>query len=76
LDAVERPSSTSDVTVCPELLVNGTVVRTISMVASFDHAADITLAEVRVELMYPRDADAERFFRGDPSPRLSANRRM
>ena len=45
LDAVERPSAVSDMTVCPELLVNGTVVRTISMVARFDLAADITLAE-------------------------------
>ena len=70
LDAVERPSSASDVTVCPELLINGTVVRTISMVARFDLAADITLAELRVELMYPRDADAERFFRGDDQCRL------
>jgi hypothetical protein len=33
------------------------------MVARFDLAADVTLAELRVELMYPRDADAERFFR-------------
>jgi hypothetical protein len=65
LATVERPPSASDVTVCPELLINGTVVRTISMVARFDLAADVTLAELRVELMYPRDADAERFFRGN-----------
>jgi transcriptional regulator with XRE-family HTH domain len=66
LSEVDRPPSTGDVTVCPEFLVNGTVVRTISMVARFDVAADITLAELRVELMYPRDDEAERFFRGDP----------
>jgi hypothetical protein len=33
------------------------------MVARFDVAADVTPAELRVELMYPRDAEAERFFR-------------
>jgi hypothetical protein len=63
LREVERPSSAGDLTVCPEFLVDGAVVRTISMVARFDLAADITLAELRVELMYPRDVDAERFFR-------------
>ncbi|HEY2307531.1 MAG TPA: hypothetical protein VGI05_16785 [Streptosporangiaceae bacterium] len=34
------------------------------MTARFDHAADVTLDELRAELMYPLDADAERFFRG------------
>jgi transcriptional regulator with XRE-family HTH domain len=68
LEAVPRPPLTNDVTVCPELLIDGTVVRTISMVGRFDPAADITLAELRVELMYPRDADAERFFRRDRPP--------
>jgi hypothetical protein len=33
------------------------------MVARFDAAADVTLDELRVELTYPQDAAAERFFR-------------
>jgi transcriptional regulator with XRE-family HTH domain len=63
LSQVDRPPSTDDMTVCPEFLVDGTVIRTISMVARFDLAAEITLAELRVERMYPRDSDAEHFFR-------------
>ena len=48
--------------VCPWFRVGGQVVRTIAMVARFDHTDDVTLDELRVELMYPLDADAERFF--------------
>lgn len=33
------------------------------MVARFDHAAEITLDELRVELLYAMDEDAERVFR-------------
>ena len=47
------------------------VVRTIAMVARFDHIADVALDELRVELMYPLDADAERFFRTQHGPRPS-----
>ena len=50
--------------VCPWFRIGDTVVRTIAMTARFDHAADVTLDELRVELMYPLDEDAERFFRG------------
>ena len=57
--------------VCPWLQVGGTVVRTITMTARFDHIAEVTLDELHVELMYPLDDDAERFFRthyGEPDP--------
>ena len=50
--------------VCPWFRIGDTVVRTIAMTARFDHAADVTLDELRVELMYPLDEDAERYFRG------------
>jgi hypothetical protein len=33
------------------------------MVARFDHPAEIILDELWVELLYPMDEDAERFFR-------------
>ena len=42
--------------------------RTIAMVARFDHTGDVTLDELRVELMYPLDSDAERFFRTQNGP--------
>jgi hypothetical protein len=44
-------------------------VRTIAMMARFEHVADVTLDEQRVELMYPVDDDAERFFRTQRGPR-------
>ena len=50
--------------VCPWFRIGDTVVRTIAMTARFDHAGDVTLDELRVELMYPLDEDAERYFRG------------
>ncbi|MGP4096626.1 hypothetical protein [Nonomuraea sp. KM90] len=37
--------------------------RTIGMVARFDAPAEVTLDELRIELTYPQDASAERFFR-------------
>lgn len=49
--------------VCPTFRIGDQTVRTIAMVARFDWATDITLDELRVELMYPADADAERYFR-------------
>jgi hypothetical protein len=49
--------------VCPIFCIDGELVRTIAMVARFDQAAEITLDELRVELMYPFDDAAERFFR-------------
>ena len=37
--------------------------RTITVAARFESVADITLDEVRVELIYPEDEPSERFFR-------------
>jgi transcriptional regulator with XRE-family HTH domain len=49
--------------VCPWFRVGDEVVRTIGMAARFDPVAEVTLGELRVELFYPLDATAERFFR-------------
>jgi hypothetical protein len=57
------PPAEAGLMVCPWFRVGGRVVRTIAMVARFDHIADVTLDELRVELMYPLDDGAERFFR-------------
>jgi transcriptional regulator with XRE-family HTH domain len=63
LRAVPRPAVDDTVMVCPTFRVGGELVRTATMVARFDQAADITLDELRIELMYPIDSAAERFFR-------------
>jgi hypothetical protein len=65
------PPAEAGLMACPWFRWGGQVVRTIAMVARFDHIADVALDELRVELMYPLDADAERFFRTQHGPRPS-----
>jgi transcriptional regulator with XRE-family HTH domain len=61
---VPRPVVPSpDLVVCPWFRIGDEVVRTIAMAARFDPVADVTLDELRVELFYPLDEAAERFFR-------------
>jgi hypothetical protein len=61
---VPRPSSSDPgLLVCPRFRIGDQIIRTIAMVARFDHPAEITLDELRVELMYPMDEAAERFLR-------------
>jgi len=45
------------------VVFDGQPVRTITTVTRFDKPNDITTAELRVELMFPADAEAETFFR-------------
>jgi hypothetical protein len=72
LDGVPRPPpAEAGLTICPWFRIGGTVVRTIAMTARFDHIAEVTLDELHVELMYPLDDEAGRFFRahaGQPGP--------
>lgn len=49
--------------VCPRLRVGDQVVRTISTVMRFDTAIDTTVAELRVELMFPADDASDAWFR-------------
>jgi len=55
--------SGSDLVVCPTFKFGSQVVRTVSMVARFGNAREVTLDELRVELVFPADAEAEAFFR-------------
>lgn len=48
---------------CPWFRVQDTVIRTIVLAARFDTAVEVTLDELRIELIYPEDATAEQFFR-------------
>ncbi|MGW5237886.1 MmyB family transcriptional regulator [Monashia sp. NPDC004114] len=54
--------------VCPWFRVGDRIVRTIVLTARFDAAVDVTLDELRIELIYPLDAATERFFRQISSP--------
>jgi transcriptional regulator with XRE-family HTH domain len=63
-----RPAAPGDeFVVCPWFRVGDRVVRTIGMAARFDPVAEITLDELRVELIYPLDQEAEQFFRDQAS---------
>jgi hypothetical protein len=65
LAGVPRPRPAEAVLlVCPWFRVGGGIVRTIALTARFDHAADVTLDELRAELIYPLDEQVDRFFRG------------
>jgi hypothetical protein len=39
------------------------VIKTVGMPARFDSTAEVTLDELRIELTYPLDQTADRFFR-------------
>lgn len=49
--------------ICPRFKFGERVVRTIGVVMRFDTAVEQTTSELRLELMFPADADAEKFFR-------------
>ncbi len=61
------PAPASQLMICPWFRIGDQVVRTISMVARFEPANDITLDELRIELTYPMDSTAEQFFRSHPT---------
>lgn len=59
----ERPGADGARVLCPHFLVGDDLVRTISVVAQFGSARDVTLEELRIELIYPADEAAAAFFR-------------
>ena len=52
-----------ELTICAHLRIGDQVIKTVSMVARFGTAREVTLDELRVELIFPRDEEAEAFFR-------------
>jgi transcriptional regulator with XRE-family HTH domain len=72
LAGLPRPHATdTEPIVCPCFRVGDQVIKTIGMVARFDPTTDVTLDELRVELMYPLDAEADDYFRSRrPLPAL------
>jgi transcriptional regulator with XRE-family HTH domain len=66
LAGLARPSETSpEPVMCPWFRIGEQVIKTIGVAARFDPVAEVTLDELRIELTYPLDDTADRFFR-DP----------
>ena len=61
----DRPSMDGARVLCPHFRVGEQLVRTITVVAQFGAARDVTLDELRIELVYPADDEAEAFFRSN-----------
>ena len=60
---LKEPKPGSDLVVCPRLRIGDQVVRTVSVVARFGNAREVTVDELRVELVFPFDDAADAFFR-------------
>ena len=61
---IEEPPLFSDSPVmCPTIMVNSQPVQTLSTVMRFDKVVNVTMAEIRVELIFPADDESEAVFR-------------
>ncbi len=61
---VPRPTETGDeLLICPTFRVGEQVIRTVGMSVRFAPGNDVTLQELAIEVLYPRDAVGEAFFR-------------
>jgi transcriptional regulator with XRE-family HTH domain len=58
-----QPSDAHDLVICPKLRLDGEIIGTITMVARFGATREVTLDELRVELIYPADEAADAYFR-------------
>lgn len=71
---VPRPPSVASEgypVVCPHFRIGDQIIRTFSTVMRFEHPNEITISELRVELIFPIDAAGEAFFKNlqsDVSP--------
>ena len=62
-DLPPAPPAGDELVVCPHFRIGDRVIRTLTVAARFEHPLDVTLAELCVELTYPHDDEAEKFFR-------------
>lgn len=60
--STDKYTSSDDLIICPTFRIGGQLIHTISMVARFGSTRDILADELRVETIFPRDAEAEAFF--------------
>jgi transcriptional regulator with XRE-family HTH domain len=65
LENVPRPPSDAagELVLCPTFRFGDQLVRTVGMTLRFGPSRDVTLEELSVDVLYPRDESAERFFR-------------
>lgn len=65
LREVPRPvfDGAGDLAICPTFRIGESLVPTIGMTMRFGPSRDVTLGELSIDLLYPRDAAAEAFFR-------------
>ncbi|MCB9780944.1 MAG: helix-turn-helix transcriptional regulator [Alphaproteobacteria bacterium] len=72
LARLPRPATTGPVpaVLCPRLRLGDQVVRTFTTICRLGNAGDVTLDELRVELVFPADAPSDAFLRAlaDPAP--------
>jgi transcriptional regulator with XRE-family HTH domain len=65
LKTVPPPSSGGDADlplICTRLKIGGRLVRTTSAVMRFDAALDVTVSDLRIELLFPADESSDEFF--------------
>ena len=60
---VDHDPEADDLVICPRLRLGGEIVGTVTMVARFGATREVTLDELRVELIFPADEAAEAYFR-------------
>jgi len=58
----DRPGTDGARVLCPHFRIGDALVRTMTVVAQFGGALDVTLEELRVELIYPADGEADAVF--------------
>lgn len=65
LENVPRPptDATGELVLCPTFRIGNQLVRTVGMTLRFGPSRDVTLEELSVDVLYPRDESADRFFR-------------
>lgn len=59
----ELPLISDSPVMCPTIVVNGQQIRTLSTVMRFDKVVNVTMAEIRVELVFPADDESEQILR-------------
>jgi transcriptional regulator with XRE-family HTH domain len=62
-DIKNRPVLSESPIMFPTLMVGGKLIKTLSTVMRFDKVVNVTMAEIRIELIFPADEEAEAAFR-------------
>jgi len=60
---IDVESARAEMAICAHFRIGDQVIKTVSMEARFGTAREVTLDELRVELVFPRGEEGEAFFR-------------